>query len=380
MIPLWKLRRELYRGYEHLWSLVGLVYEPVLKARHDAWRRRQPVPQDEAVALTDKVAVVLIYQPKGIAPSLLVTLRHFVDQGYAPLIVSNAPLDTAARASLAPTVWRIFERPNFGYDFGGYRDGVLLLRQWRIAPRRLIIMNDSVWLPLQPGSTLIARLEAAAGDIVGGFKHPESRRKRFRTVRSGFLESYLYLVNRSAWEARAFQDYWQGYRASSNKLNAIYRGERGFSRRMAAAGLTVTGLFTPDGLLQALRDAPDRVLQDSLRYAAYTEDDLASEGAALLQARPSAAWRAQVLDHVERTSRRRRFNASFPYPSVALLQMDFLKKSAGPKGAGQASLHYLMRRKYLDAVQAGHLPPPHPEVLSEIEARLALDGTERQRL
>jgi hypothetical protein len=369
MIPAWKLRRELYRFAEYAWAGAGLVYEPFVKIFHDRWRRAQPVPPDQQVALQSKVAIFLAYQPRGIAASTLVTLRHLVDHGYAPLVVSNARLSRADRDRLSPVAWRIVERPNRGYDFGGYRDGLLLLEDWGVAVDRILVMNDSIWLPLAPGSTLIARLEAADGDVVGGFMHPDSRRRRSGTQRTGFLESYLYLFNTGALRHPAFQGYWKRFRLSSNKLNAVYRGERGLSRQMRAAGLRVVGLFTPDGLVAALHDAGPGAIRRALSYAVYTEPDLAAEGAALL-ADPGTdpMWSDDALRHVGKTIARRRFNASFPEPSVGLLGMDFLKKSAGPVGADAASLHSRMRRQYLRAVAAGDLPRPYPEVMAEIAA------------
>ena len=81
-----------------------------------------------------------------------------------------------------------------------------------------------------------------------------------------------------------------------------------------------------------------------------------------------------MLAHVRRTTARRRFNASFPYPSLALLGMDFMKRSTGPTGAGAQSLHVKMRMRYLEAVAARDLPPPYPEVLNEISASIPGDG------
>ena len=354
--------------------MAGLVYEPLLKWLHDRRRDRQPVPPDQGVALAGKVAVVLIFQPRGLARSLLLTLRYLVSCGYAPLVVSNAPLTDGSRAALAPLTWRIVERPNFGYDFGGYRDGILLLRRWGDAPERLIVMNDSIWMPLGETSDLVARLEAAEGDVVGGFLHPDTIRARTGTLRRGFVESYLYLINAQALAAPGFWRFWTRFRVSSNKLNAIYRGERGFSQAMQDAGLSVTGIFTPAGLIERLRDVDPATLRRVLHYAAYTEPDLRAESKALLAATETTAdWRAAVLDHIARTARRRRFNASFPFAAARLMGMDFLKKSAGPTGAGEANLHSAMRRQYLAAVRAGDLPAPFPEVRAEIEARDRLD-------
>jgi hypothetical protein len=373
MIPAWKLRREVNRFGEFLWSLSGHLYEPVLKLKHDRWRNALQVPDDLGIPLAPKIAIVLVFQPKGVAASLSLTLRYLVEQGYAPFVISNAPVSQADRARLAPICWRLIERPNFGYDFGGYRDGILLLRHWGIRPEQLIVMNDSIWMPLAPGSTLIARMEAAPGDIIGGIEHPDVPRRRSGTLRAGFIESYLYLIKAEAWDHPAFLRFWQGYRLSSNKMNAVYRGERGFSIRMRAAGLVVRGLFVPQTLVEVLQAQDLPALRLTLDYAAYTEDDLRAEGAQLLSA-SGPDWSRRVLDHVRSTSARRRFSSSFPWPSLALLQLDLMKKSAGPASASDQSLHSLMRRQYLRAVEAGDLQAPFPEVLAEIKAVEGLSG------
>lgn len=375
MIPIWKLRREVDRLRQYLWSLSGIAYEPFLKWRHDRWRRALPVPSDGGVPLGSKVAIFLLFQPKGLAPSVRITLSHLSDRGYAPFVVSNAPLSPRDRATLEPLCWRMIERPNFGYDFGGYRDGILLLEQWGILPDRLLVLNDSIWLPLAPGSTLIKRMEAAQGDVVGTILHPDKQRRRLvKSVRQGFVESYLYSICGRTLEKPAFRFYWSRYRVSSNKYNAVKRGERGFSRAMRAAGLTVVGLFSADRLISSLERSDDETLSLTLRYGVYTEDDLANEGSALLGRQQDAAWRRDVLDHVRRTTERRRFNASFPFPSLALLGMDFMKRSTGPTGAGAQSLHVQMRIRYLDAVGAGDLPAPFPEVLEEIKRSVPVLG------
>jgi hypothetical protein len=368
VIPGWKVKRELLRLRDFGWSILGHAYEPIQKARHDRWRKALPVPADEAVVAAGKIAVVLVYQPRAIPDSLLLTLGYLVENGYAPLVVSNTPLDRTARESLHPVVWRIVERPNIGYDFGGYRDGVLLLRQWGVTVARLIVMNDSIWMPLAPGSTLIARLEAAEADVVGGIEHPDVRR-RSGSVRAGFIESYLYLFNRSAWDHPAFLRFWQGYRMSSNKLNAIYRGERGLSQALRKAGLRVTGLFSAERLLAELGAAGPEALVQTLVHAAYLEPDLQAERDALLIAdRGAEDWCEKALDHIRQTSERRRFNASFPWPSIGLMGVDFLKKSAGPTTSVALSLHSGARRQYLAAVRLGILPQPFADVEKEIVA------------
>lgn len=368
MIPLWKLRRETARVRDLTLAWFGKLYEPSLKQQHDRWREKQHVPENLGVALADKVAIVLIYQPQGIAPSVFATLRWLVANGYAPFVIANTQVADTDRAKVNALAWRLFERPNFGYDFGGYRDGVLLLKAWGIEPDRLLIINDSVWMPTRFSSTLLARLEAVDADVAGGISHRDTTRRNGK-VRRGHLESYLYLVNRQAFKSSAFLEFWTSYPASSNRLNAVYLGERRFARMMKEAGLTVEGLFSRDRFLAELSGQENASLQLTLKYAAYIEPELASENRSLLkQYSGSNDWHDRAIDHIRRTVDRRRFNAVFAYPSDAVFGMDFIKKSVGSTGDGGASLHSRMRRQFLASVSAGDLPPLIPEVQTEIEA------------
>jgi hypothetical protein len=61
----------------------------------------------------------------------------------------------------------IVERPNFGYDFGGYRDGVWLIGKLGLRPREVLFLNDSVWFPILKNATLLAEMRATSQDYVG---------------------------------------------------------------------------------------------------------------------------------------------------------------------------------------------------------------------
>ncbi|MDP3194848.1 rhamnan synthesis F family protein [Tabrizicola sp.] len=366
MIPWWKVKRETVRLREQSAAWLSNLYEPFLQKRHDRWRERQPQPADLGVALDRKVAIFLIYQPKGVAPSILVTLQWLVDNGYAPLVVANTPLSDQDRARVSPLAWRIFERPNFGYDFGGYRDGILLLSAWGLVPDRLLIINDSVWMPLRQDSTLIARLEAMDADLVGGIQHTDNKNSSGK-VRRGHIESYLYLLNSRAVRSQGFQAFWKNYPVSSNRLNAVRRGERQFTHLMHVAELKVCGIFSKQVFLDGISDQDDDFLWRTLLYGSYVETYLRQERDDLVKQEVSApGWRDAALRHIKRTADRRRFNACFAYPSDALLGMDFMKKSAGSTGDGGASLHSRLRQQLLQAVAAGDLPPLAPAVHAEI--------------
>lgn len=368
LIPLWKVRREINRIGERSLAWLGNFYEPLLKRRHDLWRVRQPVPLDLGVQLTPKVAIFLIYQPRGVAPSILCTLRWLVQNGYAPLVVSNAPISGGDRSKLEPLVWRIFERPNFGYDFGGYRDGVLLLDAWGVKVDRVLILNDSVWLPTRATSTLIERLEALDTDLAGGTMHPASLR-RSTSLQPRYLESYLFLLSGHAVHSEQFVRYWHRFPASSHKHHAIRKGERRFTSALENMGFTVEGLFSAQKFVDAIAASDDRTLYLSLQYGAYVEADHQAESDSLVAGfGQDPEWRAKVLNFMDRMVRRRRFNAVFPFPCDQLFGMDFLKKSVGSTGDGGKSLHAEMWDKFLKAVQDGALPDILPEVKSEMKS------------
>ncbi len=61
----------------------------------------------------------------------------------------------------------IVERPNFGYDFGGYHDGVWLIGKLGLRLREVLFLNDSVWFPILKNATLLADMRATSQDYVG---------------------------------------------------------------------------------------------------------------------------------------------------------------------------------------------------------------------
>jgi hypothetical protein len=313
-----------------------------------------------------RFAIFLIYQPKGVAPSVLETCKWLTSEGFAPLVVSNGMLSDAARSALAAESWRLLERPNFGYDFGGYRDGIRLLSRWALTPERLIIMNDSVWIPMAPGLMTQLEMGSDASDIYG-LLHDT---KIIESGKSGapdklgysYLESYFYLLRRKTWDAPAFQDFWRNYKMTNDKSRTIKFGEIGFSRAMQSAGLTLDGLCRRDLFLEKLRESDDTFLKQALIYAAYTDADLIRSSQRLAASDPNAPkWREVALEHIERTVRRRRFNSSFPFANDHIFGSAFMKKNREP-------IWMEMRRVYLRALADGVVAQPPAPILAELKA------------
>lgn len=353
MAPLWKVRRELTRLGQQLRAWIEPLYEPARQRRHDR-AFEAGFPQFEgAREVGSRVAIVLIYQPKAIPASLLVMLDHLVSQGYAPLVISNSPLTEPARASLAPRVWRMVERPNVGYDFGGYRDGIRLLWRWSVVPDNLLILNDSIWFPMIRDADLIQRLEASSADLSGTILRDGGK--------GAFLESYCYHIPASTFRHPAFRAYWQGLKLTANKYKVIRRGERAHSVALTDAGLTVAPIYSNDAFRQALEGQGDDFLRTMLRHAAFTEADMGADCDAVLRAPGGPDWRALALAHVDRTLARSNFYRHYPVGAVRLLSYPILKKSRD-----EVARHW--RSAYLGAVEVGALPAPPGPILSELRA------------
>lgn len=371
-IPFWKLRRELARVGTKLANLPAMIAsipvrrsEPRRREEHERNFDRLTRLFEGALTERKRIAIFLIYQPSGVAASIVETCRWLAAEGFAPFVVSNGALKDTDRSILQAQSWRLLERPNFGYDFGGYRDAIRLIWRWNLAPERLIVMNDSVWIPMVPA--LMARLEAAAGlaDIVGALKDVKVQHDRSggQETDAYYLESYFYYITANGLNHKAFRSFWEDYRMTDDKPKTIKHGEIGFSRAMAAAGLRLHALSERSVFMKRIALQEDEFLLRTLRHAAYGDSDLSKAATRLSQSNLNTPdWRAAALDHICRTVNRRRFNASFPYANDRIFGTLIMKKSKEPIFVG-------MRDAYLRAIEAGDVPPPPPTILAEIKAR-----------
>jgi hypothetical protein len=354
--PAWKVRRELGRLGQQLKAIPEALWEPFVRRAHDAeLRRGLPVIEgDQPVG--PKIAIVLCWQPRGLAPSFLVMLDHLVARGYAPFVISNAPLSVVDRKALQPRVWRTMERPNFGYDFGGYRDGLFMLRRWGQRPERLVILNDSIWFPLWPGDRTLDRAEAASFDVVGTIL-----RQRDQTA---FLESYFFSMRGSVLDRPGFRAFWEGLRLTSNKYKVIRRGERGFGVALAASGISFGPLFPNLDFDRALARLDADGLRQVLTYTAVVDPEESAEGAALAGAPEETDWEKRARAYIAQVLRKSQPYSAFPVLSAGHLGYPVLKKSLEPVSAR-------WRAVFLAAVEKNLLPKLISEVHAEVQARAA---------
>lgn len=376
MIPRWKIRRELLRLARQITGLPRKIASTpskiaqrreVLSYRRDFHKLVQLTEGE--VPLGQKVVIFLLYQPKSIPGSVFLTLTYLLKSGYTPLIVINGKVPQGSESQLRRYAWLLLQRPNFGYDFGGYQDGIRLLQERGIDPERLIIMNDSVWFPMSgdPIQTVEAHLDEHRLDAAGLNQDEKIRYQPDGSVKYELrhIESYFYLFSSEFWKSDLFRSFWRQYRMSSDKSYTIKNGEIGFSAYAMARGAKFSGLLCRSLFLERIESCPSDFLRLVLNYGAYADANYAREAQALLASyEESDVWRQRALAHLRNVALRRPFNTSFCLAWHELFGMTYLKKNS------QTYFHD-MRNKYLLAIEDGHIASPDPILHAEVKALVA---------
>jgi len=302
-----------------------------------------------------KLAIFLLYQPDGLAPSTNQTIKHLAAKGYAVVAVSNAAICQDAREELRASLALLVERPNYGHDFGGYRDGLRVVLDRGMVPARLLLLNDSIWFPLSAHETLLTEMEDATDGLTG----PVYERKTGRR-HAGHFESYMMMIGREGLTSPAFLRFWQSYRLSSTRRKVLARGEKGFSRALLDAGVPSKVLASRQAFAAAIEKASSEFLVNAIRYAEHDSDQLERRRRSLLGLSIDDGRTADLIRaHIHEVSRTTSIQEAFPLASMQIFNLPFLKKR-------QTGSSVAMRRAFLRAVDAGLLDEPDPQVLLEI--------------
>lgn len=260
----------------------------------------------------------------------------------------------------------VVQRPNHGYDFGAYRDGLRLLDRSGHTPETLILMNDSTWFPLHAEDRSLAELDRADAPFSGlSYKYePPIRRGR------SHMESHFLRFSATTLKSPAFREFWSAYIPSNSRVTTIERGEKGLTSAIEAAGLPAVSILSRERLLYALAGVPPARLEELLWSADITavpdRERLADH---LADFHDDVGWASDAVRLMEDLTDR--FSTVLSAELVALtavcLGLPFLKKSRESRFARA-------RRMYLDLVADGRVPPADPQILEEIRRAAAQDA------
>ena len=267
-IPLWKLKREARRLGQKLAGLPGSIHEDIFKRnRYDTYHVHEARVTDGHLPEGAETAIYLIFPADGLMPSHLSALQQMIDEGIAPLVISNLPLTDADRDTLTRYAWRIMERPNIGYDFGGYRDGVLHLADRLASLDRLFIVNDSVWIVDAPQNWFreVRALDVDFGAATSNYGIKRIDAEKFRDLtwnytidhRNHHYASYALAIGPRILRDPAFLEFWTRFKLSDNKKKIVRRGEIGLTQMIQKRGYSHAAtcpVFGLDKEIEALTD------------------------------------------------------------------------------------------------------------------------------
>ena len=287
MPPFWKIKREITRLGQSLPRLPRRIFlRLVFRRYYDLVLARQIKTYEGALDIGSEIGLYLIFPKSGVLASHLHMLSEMRRDQITPIVISNHPLESEARALLHPHVALILERPNQGYDFGGYRDGILHIADDLPQLDRLWILNDSAWLVPQTSSwfetarSLNVDYVAATSSYTTARLDPDRFRDMADTPwdfhfqrRYAHYASYALGLGSKILQHPDFLKYWRNLHISNDKTRTVRRGEIGLTRWMLDRGFSHQATCEVDQLPAELATLSD------MEIARIAHQLIAPEGA-----------------------------------------------------------------------------------------------------
>lgn len=242
----------------NVWRVAKRVWEscyyPVADrvSWHTRWRHfrsnyvKQRWDGSSAIKSPAKIAILVHFSATGrFAGYFLYLLRALDAAGFSTIIVSNSPkIDRDSLQTVLPFCARVLHRHNVGYDFGAWRDGITLTPEIGDADQ-LLLVNDSIFGPLQNLGEILGRCDFRRADVWG---MTDSFGGKYH------LQSYFILLSSKALKSKAFVQFWKNLRYVANKRVVVNKYEIGFSQAMLKGGLSLRALFPYRDLTKAVLD------------------------------------------------------------------------------------------------------------------------------
>ena len=282
-----KLKRELRRVGRQIRGFPGEVWHFITATPfYDAFEAVKVRRWTGSVPQNDKVLVYVLYPNDRLLRSHLAAIRYFSTRGFSVVAVSNLALNETDRETLLNEVTEYIERPNVGYDFGGYREAMRHMRDRLPKLRQLVLMNDSTWFPLPSGRDWLTDVESEGADYVSASAHYSCRRFEaqdfmqqtwnFTTEHRNFhYASYALSLSGNILSDPRFPAFWDGYRLTDDKNRTVRRGEIGLTRWVLKNGYTTGSTLKVADLDRQLEHLSDeRLARLARNVILITDPDL----------------------------------------------------------------------------------------------------------
>jgi hypothetical protein len=337
-------------GLPLLYRLARFTVDPARQWLYDLKASKVEAYFAGQVLLSTRIAIVVLFQPKGIAKSFQFTLEHLRSENWSTIVVSNSPVSEEDKSFILENAAGLIVRPNVGYDFGAYRSGIRFLEKIGHKPEKLILMNDSTWFPLRENDTSLRRMEMTNAAMSGHIFKTELIKYK------DHCESHLLMFNSVALSHPSWHSFWKKYVMSNDRHTTIMNGEIGISQAIITAGLEVNGLTNREQFFNYLYTLSETELKDLSNSIVFHDDKFKWKLEEILE---SEHWREEMLNLFSESFLA--FSINFISVAMQKFEFGFVKKSK------EKAFHY-KRRKVLELENSALIPPLHPAVHDEMVA------------
>lgn len=246
---LWKIKREIKRIARNSQDFtIEMIRKVYFRRYYDYVKNKEIKKTVGAIPLGKEVAIYLIFPSKGLMDSHIYMLSELLDAGISTIVVSNIALEVLEREKILQYAARIIERPNTGYDFGGYRDGILEISDHLSQLERVWLFNDSVWL-LPQGSSWFSQARSLNKDFVAatssfsvflksGLRIKQVAPSNYKSINwrhqpynfNFHYASYALCIGSSILKDSRFLAYWKNLEIRNDKKRTVRRGEIGLTQ------------------------------------------------------------------------------------------------------------------------------------------------------
>jgi hypothetical protein len=205
-----------------------------------------------------KIMIFAIFPRPGIWESVNRVTNQFLENGYAVICVVNNPnfdiLDSIHSRNPHLT---ILSRNNIGRDFGAYQLGLKYLRDSKVSPEYLFLVNDSVYYFPKTNFELIRNEYQRGRNWISYFSNFQYH-FHAQTFFVGFSSEIL--------QKKAFIKFWERYYPSNERRPAINNGEVELSKRLLQSGFTPHAFVNPESLAKNLKQNQLTISEKRILY------------------------------------------------------------------------------------------------------------------
>ena len=339
-VPLWKLKREIARIFlKQLPELVNRSFTKVFGwLYYDLFLSKHRLVHFGNEVLTSRVCIFVIF-PENDVTSQLSTIKHLSNNFFSTIVVSNKPLTSVQREKILERSSVVIERFNFGYDFGGYREGFLWLkRKVGTAPEFLFFLNDSCWFPIRKKSAWLEEAVNLRLDYCSPITSATIRKrevlkdfelwwKQDKTSRNFHYCSFALLISQRIFLDQSFYRFFKFFSLTNAKNRTVRRGEIGLTKWVLRSGFSHGETFNIERLLAEFKAMTRLELVILFRELTLLDDINLNKRKSELEEKLDETNDSEVLAFILYTIARQGAAYSIPTYLVKKHNFPFLKKS-----------------------------------------------------